>query len=450
MALDPSLILKARGMDVDPWQRNLLVCADKQLLLNCCRQSGKSTTTSALALHTAIFQPNSLVLLLSPGQRQSSEIFRKVMDGYNAIGRPVKATYETQLKIEFANGSRILCLPGKEETIRGYSPELIVIDEASRVPDDLYRSVRPMLAVSKGRLVALSTPFGQRGWFYDEWFGTGKWRREQVTWKDCPRIEADFIAEERKSMGDGWVQQEYECLFTALEGLVYPDFEQCFTDFWTPPALGKQVGGIDWGWRNPFCALWGTLDDEDILWINQERYLRQTALHEHAKALPKKILWYADPSGATEIEEFRVAGHTVRRGENDIRLGIAAVTARIRTGRLRISKVGCPNLIYESKLYRYPSQSERALIGENPVDENNHALGALRYLISRLDSRFIAKLRKKDVRDGRIEIESTETPDGHFEEAIAAVHGITLPNGQKAKRTSQDIWRDSSMWTGLN
>ncbi len=59
---------------------------------------------------------------------------------------------ESQLKIELANGSRILCLPGEEATIRGFSPNLLVIDEASRVPDDLYRAVRPMLAVSQGRL----------------------------------------------------------------------------------------------------------------------------------------------------------------------------------------------------------------------------------------------------------------------------------------------------------
>jgi hypothetical protein len=77
------------------------------------------------------------VLLLSPGQRQSQEIFRKVFDAYNAIGRSVRCSYETQLRMELANGSHILCLPGKEATIRGCTP--IIIDEASRVPDDLYR-----------------------------------------------------------------------------------------------------------------------------------------------------------------------------------------------------------------------------------------------------------------------------------------------------------------------
>jgi hypothetical protein len=167
----------------------------------------------------------------------------------------MKADYETQLRIEFPNGSRILCMPGVEETVRCYSPQLIIIDEAARVPDDLYRAVRPMLAVSQGRLVVLSTPFGQRGWFYEEWNREGPWHKIRVTWQQCPRITAEFIAEEERAMGRSWVAQEYECSFEAMEGLVYPDFGQCIVDMC--PPLGKPVGGIDWGWRNPFAAEWG-------------------------------------------------------------------------------------------------------------------------------------------------------------------------------------------------
>jgi hypothetical protein len=91
LALDPSLILQARGLPPDPWQRELLLSAERQVLLNCSRQSGKSTFVSALALHTALFKPKALVLLLSPSQRQSGEIFRKVTEAYNAVGRPVRA-----------------------------------------------------------------------------------------------------------------------------------------------------------------------------------------------------------------------------------------------------------------------------------------------------------------------------------------------------------------------
>jgi hypothetical protein len=401
LALDPALILQARGLTPDPWQRELLLSRDRQVLLNCSRQSGKSTAVSALALHTALFTPGALVLLLSPSQRQSAEIFRKVLQADRALGSPVPSVYRTQLRLELANGSRVLCLPGREETIRSFGGvNLLVLDEAARIADDLYRSVRPMLSVSKGRLIVLSTPFGQRGWFYREWAGDGPWKKVRITWRDCPRIDAAFIEEEKRSLGDDWVRQEYEALFTTLEGLVYPDFEAALTDDWPNPA-GRAVGGIDFGWRNPFAALWGVLDKDDVLWIDGERYLRQTPLHEHATALKRLggVLWYADPAGATEIAELRAAGVVVRPGDNDIRPGIAAVTARLRTGRLRVRRGRCPNLLQEARLYRYPGEAERKLTGENPVDEHNHALGALRYLIAGLDAHFLARLRRRPAAD---------------------------------------------------
>ena len=105
-----------------------------------------------------------------------------------------------------------------------------------------------------------------------------------------------------------------------------------------------------------------------------------------------EVMWYADPAGRTEIEELRASGLVVRRGDNDIRPGIAAVAARLRTGRLKVRRDACPNLLAEARLYRYPSAAERALRGENPVDEHNHALGALRALLP-----FVEHLHRTDL-----------------------------------------------------
>jgi hypothetical protein len=160
------------------------------MLLLYSRQAGKSQTAAALALRAALLEPPALVLLLSPSQRQSGELFRsKVLRLWRALGSPAKARQPTQLQLELANGSRLISLPGDEETIRGYSGvSLLVVDEASRVPDALYCSVRPMLAVSRGRLIALSTPFGKRGWFFEEWTGAAAWRRVEIRASQCPRI----------------------------------------------------------------------------------------------------------------------------------------------------------------------------------------------------------------------------------------------------------------------
>jgi hypothetical protein len=157
----------------------------------------------------------SLTLLLSPTQRQSGELFRdKVLRLYGQLGCPVPARRETALQLDLVNGSRIVSLPGEEATIRGYSGvALLVIDEASRVPDPLYFALRPMLAVSRGRLVALSTPFGRRGWFHVDWTEGLGWEKICVTAKDCPRITPSFLQEERVALGEHWFEQEYNCEF---------------------------------------------------------------------------------------------------------------------------------------------------------------------------------------------------------------------------------------------
>jgi hypothetical protein len=397
LALDPGAILRAAGLSPDAWQEELLLSGDPHVLLNCSRQSGKSTVVAALALHTALFRDGSLTLILSPGLRQSCELFRKIIDSFNAVGRPLETTVENRTQLELETHSRIVCLPGREATIRGFSnPELLIVDEAARVPDDLYRSVRPMLAVGRGRLIALSTPFGQRGFFWKEWTdAAAAWKRVCVPADRCPRISADFLAAERQSMGESWVQQEYFCSFQALEGLVFPDLEKrCAVASGSPPS-GRSVGGIDFGFRNPFCALWGVLGRDDVLWLDGEIYQRETPLPLLVGRLPRNVMWYADPAGATEISELRLAGLTVRRGSNDLRAGIAAVTARIETDRLRIDRVKCPHLLREAALYRYPTHPDGTAATEKPIDAHNHALAALRYLVLRIDRRFLARFRHR-------------------------------------------------------
>ncbi len=235
--LDPASLMRHAGMVPDPWQERLLRTAAARVLLLCCRQSGKSTVTAALALFEALYRPESLVLLLSPSLRQSQELFRKVQDFRNRLGPSTPVKEESALRVEFSNGSRIVALPGNEETIRGYSGvRLLIVDEAARVPDTLYLSVRPMLAVSGGRLVCLSTPFGRRGFFFEEWSGTASWERIRITADQCPRISPAFLKEERESLGEWWYRQEYLCEFSDTNDQYFrsEDIERAFTDEVTP------------------------------------------------------------------------------------------------------------------------------------------------------------------------------------------------------------------------
>jgi hypothetical protein len=223
---DPTRLMTRAGMAPDPWQEGLLRSEAAQMLLLCSRQSGKSTVAAALALRAALLTPRSLVLVLSPSQRQSAELFRKVVDLFGALGQPVGVAAESALRMELVNGSRVVSLPGDEKNIRCFSGvALLVIDEAARVADGLYYSVRPMLAVSQGRLVALSTPYGKRGWFHDEWHGEGEWERVRITAPECPRIPAEFLRDEERAIGTRWFRQEYLCSFESTIDAVFSEDE---------------------------------------------------------------------------------------------------------------------------------------------------------------------------------------------------------------------------------
>ncbi len=233
IALDPVLLAERVGIHPDPWQVELLRCEDPRVVLNIARQAGKSTTTSIIALHEVLFRARALVLVVCPALRQAKEFFAKLRDAYHCLPPELRVplAIDQALEWRFANGSRVVCIPDLEATVRGFSAvTLIVADEASRIDDALYVAVTPMLAVSGGRLILLSTPAGKRGRFFevwgdhegDEWREVRDgWRRFRVTAEECPRYSPEFLAHERATMPAPLYEQEYECRFREVEGAVF-------------------------------------------------------------------------------------------------------------------------------------------------------------------------------------------------------------------------------------
>jgi hypothetical protein len=222
LALDRVSFAQKAGLEPDPWQRDLLKSSSNRVLLNCCRQSGKSTMTAIVALHRALYHPGSLILCLAPALRQSQELFGKVLGFYRDLDRPIAAQAERKLSLELENESRIVTLPGTEKTIRGFSgAALLIVDEASRVANELYFAVRPMLAVSGGSLMMLSTPYGKRGVFFEEWTSGHGWDKYEVPASECPRISEEFLEEERQALPTWVFRQEYECSFEETEDTVF-------------------------------------------------------------------------------------------------------------------------------------------------------------------------------------------------------------------------------------
>jgi len=224
MALDAVAFARnGLGFEPDTWQADVLRWPGRRLLMNCSRQSGKSTTAAILALHEALYAAASLVLLVSPSLRQSSELFRKVTDLLGRLDIRPKLLEDNKLSLVLESGGRVVSLPSSEATIRGFSGvTLLIEDESARVSDDLYRATRPMLAVSDGRHILMSTPFGRRGHFFQEWEHGGLgWQRVRVTAEACPRISPAFLLEEQRGMGDWWYRQEFGCEFMDAQDSVF-------------------------------------------------------------------------------------------------------------------------------------------------------------------------------------------------------------------------------------
>jgi hypothetical protein len=243
MALDPVKFARRLGIEPDPYQAELLNYDQGDLLVNVCRQAGKSTATAIKALHRAHYSRGTTVLILAPGLRQSSELFRKVREFEAKLGGTDVIETESAVELSLRNGSRIVCLPGgNPSSIRGFSsPDLIIVDESAHVEGSgLFVALRPMLAISRGQLILLSTPNGKTNYFHDAWhYGGPEWKRIRVTAAEIPRISTAFLEHERAALTDAQYQAEYCCAFISIDGALFntdtvmaavADFDPWFPD----------------------------------------------------------------------------------------------------------------------------------------------------------------------------------------------------------------------------
>ena len=216
-------VRKNLRFEPDAQQIRVLESTSKNLIMNCTRQWGKSTITAAKAVYLASTVPETLIVAVSPSLRQTAEFVRKAEVFVSRMGIKPKGDGTNEVSIQFANGSRLVGLPGTEATVRGFSAvSLAIVDEAARVPDELYNAIRPMLAVSDGAMWLMSTPFVKRGFFYDVWSCGGElWDKIQVKAEDCPRISKEFLAREKRMRVDRQFRQEYCCEFADVKGQVF-------------------------------------------------------------------------------------------------------------------------------------------------------------------------------------------------------------------------------------
>src|SRR5262249_37118775 len=209
--IDPVLwVRKVLGVAPLNWQEEFLRAPrGASILALTSRQAGKTTTAAWAIAHAALFVPGSLSVVACPAQRQSAEAVRRVREAVVKAGSKLEA--DNVYGLELTNGSRVLALPGSDDSIRGLTVDAwIVADEAARLSDDLIAALRPMRARRpEARLAMLSTAWRRTDPFWMAWDSDEpSWMRLKAT-ADVVVFDREFLEEERRTLGEEVFKREY-------------------------------------------------------------------------------------------------------------------------------------------------------------------------------------------------------------------------------------------------
>ena len=211
--IDPVLWVR-KQLEIEPsgWQQQFLRAPrGASILALTARQVGKTTAASWAMAHTAIYRAGSLSVVACPAQRQSAEAIRRVRD--NVVLAGASLTSDNVYGLELENGSRVLALPGTDDSVRGLTVDgWIVADEAARLSEDMVAALRPMRARKpQARLAMLSTAWSRSDPFWQAWAGADPtWIRLKAT-ASMAGVDLDpaFLEGERLNLGDDKYKREY-------------------------------------------------------------------------------------------------------------------------------------------------------------------------------------------------------------------------------------------------
>jgi hypothetical protein len=245
----------------DPIQARILSSNAHYGILCCTRQWGKSTVAAAKAVHMALYEPQSTILVAGPTERQAAETVYRCARFLSHLGIRRRGDGQNRVSLVLPNGSRIIGLPHSEERIRCFSaPALILIDEAAAVSDALYNALLPMQATNpQGAFWILSTPRQKRGFFYQEWIAEDNgYTKFSVTAPECPRISQSWLQQQEKRMPKAAFDQEFLCVFRSSHNSLIDDAD-IETALRHTPTIDTQplrvYLGLDLGQRADHAAL---------------------------------------------------------------------------------------------------------------------------------------------------------------------------------------------------
>jgi hypothetical protein len=210
--VDPVLwVRQVLNMTPSAWQEEFLRARrGASILALTARQVGKTTTAAWAIANCMLFTPGSLSVIACPAQRQSAEAVRRVREALIKAGAELQS--DNVYALELKNGSRVLALPGSDDSIRGLTVDgWIIADEAARLPDALIAALRPMRARRpQARFAMLSTAWSRTDPFWTAWAGADpSWLRLKATADEIETFSPEFLEQERNALGEDGFKREY-------------------------------------------------------------------------------------------------------------------------------------------------------------------------------------------------------------------------------------------------
>jgi phage FluMu gp28-like protein len=330
------------------YQAEIMRDKHKKKLIVSSRQIGKSECVCMIAIHRALTRPRQQILIISRSQEQSSELLFRIQQ--IIMGSKLKTSIRSSSfrKILIDNGSKIISLPTSEATVRGYSPDVVILDESAQFEADeiFYEAIEPMLTFTKGDLILLSSPKGRRGFFYEMYL---QWQHNPnaMVWvlpaiKDgkaiCPEFDLGDINKKREDFEkigrSNKFRQEYMAEFVDDAGAFFP-YELILPCVKGYPVIHEGASdrsywmGVDWGQVN---------DATVIIIVEKDQ-------HENLKV----VFWKK-----FEKEDYiKICNHISYLCS---RFAVSRIIADLGSGRAQVDELSARGLPVEGFAFSYQSK----------------------------------------------------------------------------------------------
>ena len=222
------------------------------------RQFGKSLLGQNLLLYWLLKTPNQKSLWIAPIYGQCRKVFKELA---NAAHDVILEKNKAELSITFINGSTLIFLSAdRPDSIRGYSANYVVIDEAAFIKEiALTEAILPTMTAIGKKCLIISTP-KSKGWFYNYWLKGNEPNKDYISFQgvstDNPYTDKEFIAEQQISLPKDIYEQEYNAVFSDAGSEVFRGLDNvCILNNFVNESKERCYAGIDTGLSNDFSAL---------------------------------------------------------------------------------------------------------------------------------------------------------------------------------------------------